>query len=94
MIQGKQKNFIRLKSNSRRTFQFAPSGWNFIPNRIGTGWSGVHPRYRKHGGEKGTALGGGVSLEQAAKDDLRRTNEGIAAELRAELALIFQEGEL
>ena len=33
-------------------------------------------------------------ISQAAKDDLRRTNEGIAAELRAELALIFQEGEL
>ncbi|WP_279027431.1 ERF family protein [Bilophila wadsworthia] len=91
---GQAKKIHPLKSNSRRTFQFAPSGWNFIPNRIGTGWSGVHPRYRKHGGEKGTALGGGVSLEQAAKDDLRRTNEGIAAELRAELALIFQEGEL
>ena len=33
-------------------------------------------------------------ISQAAKDDLRRTNEGIAAELRAELASLFQEGEL
>ena len=63
-----KKDFIRLKSNARRTFQFAPSGWNFIPNRISTGWSGVHPRHRKHGGEKGTTLGGGVSLEPATKN--------------------------
>ena len=28
----------------------------------------MHPRYRKHGGEKGTALGGGVSLEPATKN--------------------------
>lgn len=68
MIQGKQKKFHPLKSNSRRTFQFAPSGWNFIPNRISTGWSGVHPRHRKHGGKKGTAFGGGVSLEPATKN--------------------------
>lgn len=57
-----------LKSNARRTFQIASSGWSFIRNRIGTGWSGVHPRHRKHGGEKGTAFGGWVSLESATKN--------------------------
>ena len=63
-----KKIFPPLKSNARRTFQIASSGWSFIRNRIGTGWSGVHPRHRKHGGEKGTAFGGWVSLESATKN--------------------------
>ena len=63
-----KKDFPRLKSSGRRTFKIAPSGWSFIPNRTGTGRSGVHPRHRKHGGEKGTAFGGGVSLEPPTKN--------------------------
>ena len=65
---GQAKKIHPLKSNSRRTFQIASSGWNFISNRIGTGWSGVRSRHRKHGGEEGTTLGGGVSLEPATKN--------------------------
>ena len=63
-----KKDFIRLKSDVRGTFPIASLGWSFIRNRIGTGRSGVHPRHRKHGGKKGTAFGGGVSLEPATKN--------------------------
>ena len=63
-----KKDFIRLKSDVRGTFPIASLGWSFIRNRIGTGRSGVHPCHRKHGGEKGTAFGGGVSLEPATKN--------------------------
>lgn len=66
--QASKKYFTRLKSNVRRTFKIASSGWNFISNRIGTGWPGVRSRHRKHGGKEGTAFGSGVSLEPATKN--------------------------
>ncbi|MFR8580671.1 ERF family protein [Bilophila wadsworthia] len=57
MIQDKQK-ISSPQIGRQRTFPIASLG-EFIRNRIGTGWSGVHPRHRKHGSEKGTAFGGG-----------------------------------
>ena len=63
-----KKDFTSIKSNVRRTFQFAPPEWNLILNRIGTAWSGVHPRHRQHGGEKRIAFGGGVSSESATEN--------------------------
>ena len=38
----------------------------------------MHPRHRKHGGEEGTALGGGVSLEPTTENmvEICRIAEG------------------
>ena len=73
-----KKDFIRLKSNVRRAFKIASSGWNFIRNCNGTGWSGVHPRHRKHGGEKRIAFEGGFSLEPTTENmvEICRIAEG------------------
>ena len=68
MIQASKKGFTTLKSDARGTFKIASSGWSFIRNCTGTGWSGVHPCHRKHDGKEGTAFGGRFSLESATKN--------------------------